>query len=113
MSRRRAALIAWLTSPQVWLAIAALAFVYWLTGCASVFDGPRPARDRIVATIELVDDDALAPGVLADSACGAGECLIRIRRSTYPQCITHEVRHGFEPGFHRGRESDEDCYVTR
>lgn len=109
----RRLLIAGLSEPQVGLALVALLFVCLLSGCATVFDGPRPARTKLVATIELVEDGVLPPGVMADSLCGAGTCYIRVRRSTYPYCITHEVRHGFEPGFHAGRESDESCYIRK
>ena len=86
-------------------AILALA----LTGCAS-FDGPQPRRNEIYAHIVLVD--SLPAGVGGDSLCINGVCTIRILRSLYPYCITHEVRHGFEGDFHAG-PSDADCYMTR
>lgn len=101
-----------LASPQVGLALVALLLVALLSGCA-FFDGPRPARNEISAHIELVDDDVLPPGVAGDSSCVQSYCLIRIRRSSYPLCITHEIRHGFEPGFHQGKPSDESCFVSK
>lgn len=107
-----AVLQAALASPQVGLALVALLLVSLLTGCA-FFDGPRPERDQISAQITLVDDGTLPPGVAGDSVCSRSFCTIRIRRSSYPLCITHEIRHGFEPLFHRGKASDESCWVSK
>lgn len=93
---------------------ALLAATLGMTGCATVFDGPRPARDEVSVRIVLVADENMPPGVAGDTVCGpSGRCLVRIRRSTYPLCVTHEIRHAFEPGFHAGRESDESCYVKK
>lgn len=91
---------------------AVIAAALLLSGCAT-FDGPVPARDEIYAHIRLVDDSTLPAGRMADSLCSNGRCDIRIRRSSYPYCITHEIRHGFEGTFHGNAPSDADCYVTR
>lgn len=101
-----------LASPQVGLALVALLLVSLLTGCA-FFDGPQPERDQLSAQITLVDDSELPPGVAGDSVCSRSFCNIRIRRSSYPLCITHEIRHGFEPLFHQGKASDESCWVSK
>jgi len=37
-----------------------------------------------------------------------GECQILLRE--YPQCLLHEVRHCIEGDWHKGRETDEDCF---
>lgn len=114
-SRRRCCLVvvqAALASPQVGLALVGLLLAWLLGGCA-VFDGPQPQRDQLSAHIMLVDDSALPPGVAGDASCFQSFCSIRIRRSSYPLCITHEIRHGFEPGFHRDTASDESCWVGK
>lgn len=101
-----------LSSPQVGLALVALLFASLLSGCA-FFDGPQPARNEISAHIVLVDDHELPEGIAGDSSCFQSFCRIRIRRSSYPLCITHEIRHGFEPRFHQGKASDESCWVGK
>lgn len=33
-----------------------------------------------------------------------------IKLKEYPICLLHEIRHATEGDWHKGRESDEDCY---
>ncbi len=83
-------------------------FCLILTGC-SIFHAPKPvpAVDAIVATVTLTEE--LPPFILGTARYGA-VCDVKIRKSTYPQCITHELRHCFEGDFHKDRQSDADCY---
>ena len=37
-----------------------------------------------------------------------GACQILLRK--YPECLLHEVRHCIEGEWHKGRETDEDCF---
>lgn len=43
------------------------------------------------------------------SSCRDGECELWIRRSVYPKCLAHEIRHAFEGNFHPAGPSTEDC----
>lgn len=82
-----------------------------LSGC-SVFEAPEYHRERdtVVAIIELTDDMP-ADWMIGHANCKDGLCRIKIRKSRYPDCITHEIRHGFEGAFHGNERSDESCYA--
>ena len=81
-----------------------------LAGC-DYFDAPaKPKRDEVFVAIKLVDD--LPMRQYGEAQCtGVGVCTIKLKRDTYPMCITHEIRHAFEGNFHAGRESTDDCHT--
>lgn len=107
MYRQRitAAIVSWLSEPQVGLALTALALIA-LSGCASL---PTPVQSEVLTRITLVDD--LPPGVYGVATWVGSFCSIRLRRDTYPTCLQHEQRHCFEGAFHGNRLSSEDCYL--
>lgn len=75
-------------------------------GCtATMYDRHR---DEVFAHIKLVGD--LPAGTYGTAQCKDGICYIEIRRESYPDCITHEIRHGFEGDWHPGRNSTKDCH---
>lgn len=75
-----------------------------LSGCHSL---PIPRHDAVSVTIILTDN--LPKGISGRANCDGPVCTLLVRRSTYPDCITHEVRHAFEGAFHGARPSSEDC----
>lgn len=90
----------------------AIALIFTLAGCAGA--PPRPKRDYINANIYIVDVvDPNNPHVYAISHCIGESCEILIRRDKYPQCITHEIRHGFEGKWHGNEGSTSGCRVVR
>lgn len=82
-----------------------------LSGCNE--SQKTPERDEVFARIRLVDDIPQHPGAYGYATCNEGVCDIQIRRDIYPDCITHEIRHGFEGLWHGDTESMEDCKVER
>lgn len=91
-------------------ALLATAFVLTaLPGC-STFDGPVPLRDRVFVEVILPDD--LPINVNGRYQCDpTGDyCTLYIKRSTYPYCVAHEIRHAFEGNFHGNAWSTEDCH---
>lgn len=85
-----------------------LLLVVLTTGCITTY---TPTRDTIVAKITLVDDINGNPKQLGEATCNLGVCDIKIRRDSYPACITHEIRHGFEGLWHDDRPNTEDCFT--
>lgn len=71
----------------------AVALTLLLTGCASIFDAPTPARDRDAVTIHFRVTDAGVPDGVSGLAYPGDPCTIIIRPSVYPACVTHEVAH--------------------
>lgn len=82
-----------------------------LTGC-DMFDNPKgtPKSDEAVIIMTLVDDDALPANTYAQATYNEIICEVKIKRSVYPDCIKHEVRHCFEGNWHEGHESHDDCF---
>lgn len=78
-----------------------------LTGCAS--SPPTIIRDRVVVEIELTE--ALPAGIIGRAWCipDGSWCQMQLRRSAYPRCATHEIRHLFEGAFHGNTPSTADC----
>ncbi len=81
-----------------------------LTGC-SIFHAPNPVPtvDAIVATVMLTED--LPPFIMGEAHYGGAVCQVKIRKSNYPNCLTHELRHCFEGKWHDDRPNQEDCFV--
>ena len=81
----------------------------FMTGCA-VFDAPTPLpdKDEVVVRIRLTDN--LPPYVngMADWWTSK-ECLVLIRRSHFPRCITHEAIHCFKGAWHDNKPNSEWC----
>ncbi len=79
-----------------------------LQGC-SVFDPIRsqPLYSEVTARVVLTDD---MPSDRHGFATWDGSvCTIYLKRSQYPYCMTHEMRHCFEHYWHDERPSNEDC----
>ena len=53
-------------------------------------------------------EEQLGRKIHAETDIGDGFCHIRLRE--YPKCLLREVRHCFEGDFHKGYDSDTDCY---
>jgi hypothetical protein len=70
-------------------------------------------RDEVFVHIRLVDAIDERPDALGLANCSNGVCYIQILRDRYPDCITHEVRHGFEASWHEHRETTDYCMVQR
>ena len=68
--------------------------------------------DRTTVVIDLVDrvDNRGSYGMAVWSD-DHKRCHVKILKSHYPHCITHEIRHCFEGDFHAGKESVVDCYI--
>jgi hypothetical protein len=83
-----------------------------LTGCASIFDAPLPAPERLQSTISfhLVPDSELPRDVGGEAFWRDSDCIIKLKASLYPRCVTHEVRHCMEGHFHHPQvASSESC----
>lgn len=76
------------------------------------FDNPKtePLTDNMLVSVLIVDDDVLPANTFADASANQGFCVVRIKRSVYPDCIKHEIRHCFEGNWHVGHESHDDCF---
>ena len=58
----------------------------------------------------LVPDNALPLNQMGKATWQDGHCTVVVKRSVYPRCITHEVRHCIEGHFHSpGLSSNTDC----
>ena len=88
-------------------AAALLVAVLALAGC--VDQGYDIKHPEVVVMVQVVDVIKEQPKAFGYSTCTHGVCTIQIRRETYPDCITHEVRHAIEGNWHAGRETTEDC----
>lgn len=97
-----------LLSPRFHLLVAVVAVLVALTGCRTL---PEPVRDRVLVAIELTED--LPANVTGQAWCLADGawCSMKLRRSRYPECATHEVRHLFEGAWHGDTPSAEDCHT--
>lgn len=82
-----------------------------LTGC-NFFDNPKaaPITDNMLVSVLIVDDAELAANVFADAYYSDGFCIVRIKKSVYPNCIKHEIRHCFEGKWHGDKMNSEDCF---
>jgi len=80
-----------------------------LTGCAAPQTQYDMQRTEATVHIKVVERIPGRPNLYGLSSCKDGECEIWIRRSVYPKCLVHEIRHAFEGDFHKGRASTEDC----
>ena len=78
-----------------------------LSGCA-IFDGPVPLHQERKIHVVLVDD--LPGGIGGRANWFSDTCTVWLRRSTYPRCLQHEIRHCFEGPFHGNNASSEDCF---
>lgn len=79
-----------------------------IAGC-SMFDPVRgqPLVSEVTARVVLTEDMPADWGGYAD---WDGElCTIYLRRSQYPYCMTHELRHCFEHYWHDDRPNQTDC----
>jgi hypothetical protein len=84
---------------------ASLLSLLLLAGCAAQ---PVPVHDQVFFSVKLVDE--LPPRVYGTAKCSFGNvCQIELLRSVYPDCLTHEIRHGFEGNWHEGYETTWDC----
>jgi len=70
-----------------------------LAGCESEYN---TVRDKAFFEITIVDEIVPYQGdeVVGYADCKFGLCSIQILRSHYPDCIEHEIRHGFEDDWH-------------
>lgn len=85
--------------------LKALVICSVVTGCAAT---PVPVHSEVFFSVKLVD--TLPKGVYGTAKCTTTNlCRIEIRRDTYPNCIQHEIRHGFEGNWHPGYETTWDC----
>ncbi|MEN6303636.1 MAG: hypothetical protein ABFE08_07100 [Armatimonadia bacterium] len=78
-----------------------------LPGCA-MFDGPdiTPVRDTVSIQFTLTED---IPAGRDGQATSFGDfCIIQLRPSVYPRCVTHEVAHCFG-WVHDGRPNGDYC----
>lgn len=64
-----------------------------LTGCSSGTPTPEPQWNDVVVLITLTDD--LPEDMMGDAIVYNGVCKVRLRRSTYPKCLPHEMLHCF------------------
>jgi hypothetical protein len=79
-----------------------------LQGCA-VFEPVRgvPLHSEITARVVLTEQ--LPPNVNGYATIENGLCTVFLRRSHYPYCITHEIRHCFENHWHDEKPNSVDC----
>lgn len=98
------------------IAIASLITLSWLLLLAFLLgwfnEEPKPVLrydfkfERFVGNISIKEDPNL-PTLGKHQEVG-GMHFITLRK--YPICLLHEIRHATEGDWHKGRESDEDCY---
>jgi len=79
-----------------------------LQGC-SVFEPIRsqPLYSEVTARVILTDD--MPNNVHGVATWSNNICTIHLRRSKYPYCMAHELRHCFEHNWHDDRPNNEDC----
>lgn len=80
-----------------------------LTGCGSYAPDSTVKFDAVNVRFELVDN--LPMGINGMARWSGANCTITMRRSRYPACITHEMRHCVEGEWHDKRPNSDDCYV--
>lgn len=81
-----------------------------LSGCASIFDAPKPVTVRTTSTVEVTLTNNLPANMNGYAIVEDGYCRVYLRESTYPRCIRHEFRHCMEGNFHEYTNySSEDC----
>lgn len=81
-----------------------------LPGC-SIFEPIRtqPLYSEVTARVVLTDD---MPDRRHGYASWDGSaCTVYLKRSQYPFCMAHELRHCFEHNFHDERPNDTDCHA--
>lgn len=79
-----------------------------LQGCA-VFEPVRgtPVRHEVNARIVLVDH--LPTHTNGFAVLEGDTCTVFLKRSQYPYCMTHELRHCFEHHWHDEKPNQTDC----
>ena len=95
-----------------WLSVLAISLLCWwglfaLAGCTTLEH--KPKADRVIAVIDLVDE--LPPRVLGTAQTVNGLCKVKILKSNYPHCITHEIMHCFEGNWHEGYNTTRYCHT--
>lgn len=87
---------------------AAIACAF-LAGCASTPMEYNMQRTEATVRIHVVERIPGRTNLYGLSSCTGGVFDIWIRRSVYPKCLVHEIRHAFEGNFHTMGPSIEDC----
>jgi len=84
------------------------AVIIALPGCAA-FDTTRtpPLYSEVSARVILTDDMPANKNGYAD--WNGSVCTIHLKRSQYPYCMTHELRHCFEHDWHGNTANQTDC----
>ncbi|WGK60493.1 hypothetical protein QAO71_10350 [Halopseudomonas sp. SMJS2] len=80
-----------------------------VAGCAETPKRYDMQRTEATVHIRVVERIPGRTNLYGLSSCRDGECEIWIRRSVYPKCLVHEIRHAFEGNFHPAGPSTEDC----
>lgn len=74
-----------------------------LSGCATT---DNPKIDRKTFSVVVEEDPNMT--TLGRQWYVSDVCFIKLKK--YPICLQHEIRHCIEGNWHKGRETDEDCY---
>ena len=95
--------------PMLWVLVLGLS-IKLLQGCSNpVYDIKTDKTTVVVELVDRVDNQgSYGMAVWSDDY---KRCHVRVLKSIYPHCITHEIRHCFEGDFHAGRDSIADCYT--
>lgn len=87
----------------------ALTVISFAVGCAAAPKHYDLQRTEATVRVQVVERIPGRSNLYGLSSCREGICDVWIRRSVYPKCLIHELRHAFEDNFHAGRASTEDC----
>lgn len=89
----------WIDNARQYMRIFSILLLLVLAGCDTEY---KLYRDKAFFEITIVDEIVPYKGdnVVGYTDCKLGVCSVQILRSHYPDCIEHEVRHGFEGYWH-------------
>lgn len=65
-----------------------------LTGCG-VFDAPTITPDRETVTITMTVTEDMPENMNGRAWAYGDNCVVEVRRSIFPACVSHEVAHCF------------------
>lgn len=73
---------------------AIVVLTLFLAGCA-VFDSPRIVPDRETVTITMTVTENLPDNTNGRAWVYGDNCVVEVRKSIFPACVSHEVAHCF------------------
>jgi len=73
---------------------ALIGLTLFLSGCG-VFDAPRITPDRETVTITMTVTEDMPENTNGRAWAYGDNCVVEVRKSIFPDCVSHEVAHCF------------------